>query len=331
MSAASDPSVHPTWDLRGGRQRGAISRPLSRPRDRAPAPEAPILITGCSSGIGRATAARLARAGHLVYATARRPETLTELADLGCDTLRLDLTDHDSMLTAVETLRRRHGRVGTLINNAGYAEVEATEFLDPERLQRQFDTNVFGPLRLCQLVLPGMREAGSGRIVNIGSIGDRCVFPLWGGYTASKHALSAFTDALRMETRRQGIKVILIEPGLIDTRFSATIAENLTSVHQPYHLELEGFRTTLRGVLSRLAGEPSRQGAEARSLLFARFSAPPDLAARTVERAVTVARPRSRYRVPAHAHLAFAARALLPDRAWDAAARILFLGRMTAP
>jgi NADP-dependent 3-hydroxy acid dehydrogenase YdfG len=317
-------------------------------------PAGPILITGCSSGIGQASAARLARAGHLVYATARRPETLTTLRDLGCETMHLDLTDHESMLQAVTTLRERHGRIGALVNNAGYAEIEATELLNGERLRRQFDTNVFGPLRLCQLVLPAMREAGAGRIINVGSIGDRCVFPLWGGYTASKHALSAFTDALRMETRAYGVHVVLVEPGLVNTRFSTAIDQNLAGPRSgAYQAEHAGFQATLHGLLARLApsgavaenggavaengGAVAENGgagdaattngtAGARSLLFARLSVGPDVAACTIERALFSRRPRSRYRVPAHARLAFAARAVLPDRAWDAAVRTLFLG-----
>ncbi|TDD98131.1 SDR family NAD(P)-dependent oxidoreductase [Actinomadura rubrisoli] len=293
----------------------------------------PILITGCSSGIGRAAAARLARAGHLVYATARRPETLAELEELGCRTLRLDLTDPESMIRAVDAVQQRHGRVATLVNNAGYAEMDATEQLDSERIRRQFDTNVFGPLRLAQLVLPAMRDTGGGRIINIGSIADRCVLPLWGGYAASKHALSAFTEALRMETRRHGVHVILIEPGVFDTQFSHSIDRNLTE-HRPrpsgpYRAQLDGFRSTLHGVLD-LADDrtaaPHRPGGRFRSLLFARLSADPDVAAKTIEHAATAPRPRSRYRIPAHAHLAFAARALLPARLWDAAVTAMFLG-----
>jgi NAD(P)-dependent dehydrogenase (short-subunit alcohol dehydrogenase family) len=306
-----------------------------------PSRTSPILITGCSSGIGRATAARLARAGHLVYVSARRPESLIELQDIGCRTLRLDLTDPESMIQAVKTLHQRHGRIAALINNAGYAEIEAAEFLDGDRLQRQFDTNVFGPLRLCQLVLPGMREVGTGRIVNVGSIGDRCVFPLWGGYTASKHALSAFTDALRMETSTYGVQVILVEPGLINTRFSSAIDRNLADHRHPadlsatpYRAQLDGFHATLRGVLARVATAPQPQAdtvSGVRSLLFAHLSAQPDTAAKTIERAITARRPRTRYRVPAHAHLAFASRMLLPDRVWDAAVRTLFLGARLRP
>ena len=175
-----------------------------------------VLITGCSTGIGRATAARLAAGGRTVYATARRPETLAELEAAGCRTLALDVTDEASMQAAVDAVE---GGVGVLINNAGYSQSGALETLPMESVRRQFETNVFGLLRMCQLVLPGMRAAGEGTIVNVSSMGGRLTFPGGGAYHATKYAVEAMSDALRMEVGRFGIDVICVEPGLIRTEF----------------------------------------------------------------------------------------------------------------
>src|SRR3954454_5206847 len=136
-----------------------------------------VLVTGCSSGIGHATAKRLAGRGLTVYATARRPESIADLAESGCKTLALDVTDEASMKAAVEAVEAAEGAVGSLVNNAGYSQSGAVESVPMERLRAQFETNVFGLVRMCQLVLPGMRRVGHGRIVNISSMGGRLTFP----------------------------------------------------------------------------------------------------------------------------------------------------------
>src|SRR5829696_2378155 len=169
-----------------------------------------ILITGCSTGIGRATALRLARGGHDVVATARRPDSLAELAGAGCRTLALDVTDEASMVAAVEAA----GPLDALVNNAGYSQSGALETLDMDDVRRQFETNVFGLLRMCQLVLPAMRERGAGRIVNISSMGGTFTFPGGGVYHATKHAVEALSDALRLEVACFGVKVVVVQPGL---------------------------------------------------------------------------------------------------------------------
>src|SRR5215207_861734 len=133
-----------------------------------------VLITGCSTGIGRACAQRLARAGHTVYATARRVESIEDLRAAGCRILALDVTDEGSMKAAVEA---EQGAVGALVNNAGYSQSGAIETVSMEDLRRQFETNVFGLVRMCQLVLPGMRSSGDGRIVNMSSMGGNFTFP----------------------------------------------------------------------------------------------------------------------------------------------------------
>ena len=140
-------------------------------------PSTAVLVTGCSSGIGAATAARLATAGWTVYATARRPETLGALAAKGCRTLALDVTDEASMRAAVAAVEEAEGAVGVLVNNAGYSQSGAVESVTMDAARRQFETNVLGLLRMCQLVLPGMRAQRWGRIVNVSSMGGRLTFP----------------------------------------------------------------------------------------------------------------------------------------------------------
>ncbi len=188
-----------------------------------------VLVTGCSSGIGRATAERLARAGRTVYATARDVGSIEPLRQSGCRLLRLDVTDEDSMRDAVEEVERQEGAVGVLVNNAGYSQSGAVEEVPIEKVRRQFDTNVFGLVRMCQLVLPGMRDQGFGRIVNLSSMGGKLTFPGGGFYHASKYAVESVSDALRFEVRGFGVEVVVVEPGLIRTGFAAAAAGSLES------------------------------------------------------------------------------------------------------
>src|SRR3954452_16651655 len=181
-----------------------------------------VLITGCSSGIGRATAEHLAQRGYTVYATARKLDAIRDLEARGCRLLALDVTDDDSMTAAVEAVEREQGAVGILVNNAGYSQSGAVESIPMDAVRKQFETNVFGLVRLCQLVLPGMRAQRWGRIVNISSVGGRLVFPGGGYYHATKYAVEAISDAMRFEVERLGVDVVIVEPGLIKTEFGDT-------------------------------------------------------------------------------------------------------------
>lgn len=268
-----------------------------------------VLITGCSSGIGAATAARLARSGWDVWATARRPETLTELADAGCRTLALDVTDEASMASAVATVREVSGRIDGLVNNAGYSQSGALESLDVADVRRQFETNVFGLLRLTQLVLPTMREQRSGRVVNIGSMGGKLTFPGGGAYHASKYAVEALSDALRYEVAGFGIRVVLIEPGLITTSFEAAVAAGMPTGEGPY----QEFNAHVQAATAAAYDGP-----------MVRFGGPPEAVAAVIEKALTKARPKPRYTVTVSAPAAMAARKVLGDRGWDLAMRAQF-------
>jgi NAD(P)-dependent dehydrogenase (short-subunit alcohol dehydrogenase family) len=275
------------------------------PRSRA------VLITGCSSGIGHATAELLAREGWTVYATARKPETLSDLESAGCRTLALDVTDEASMAAAVETVQDAEGAVGVLINNAGYSQSGAVESVPMEQVRRQFETNVFGLIRMCQLVLPGMREQHWGRIVNLSSMGGRLTFPGGGCYHASKYAVEAISDALRFEVRGFGVEVIIVEPGLIVTSFGDTAAASVGSgdADGPYaSFNREVARATeqvYRGPLAKLGGGP-------------------EVVAKTIAGALSAKRPKARYPVTPSARMMMGQRRLMPDRVWDLVMRSQF-------
>ena len=286
-----------------------------------------ILITGCSSGIGEETARRLAGRGLTVYATARRPESIAGLAEAGCRTLALDVTDEGSMRAAVATVVDAEGAVGSLVNNAGYSQSGALETLPIERIRAQFETNVFGLIRMCQLVLPGMRRAGRGRIVNLSSMGGKLTFPGGGAYHASKHAVEALSDALRFEVRGFGVDVVVIEPGLITTRFGETAAGSLAGAGRATAAEAEpgsGPAADADDPYAKFNAAVGTATVGAYEGPLARLGGGPDAVARVIERALTARRPRPRYKVTPSARLALAQRRLLPDRAWDAVMRTQF-------
>ena len=180
-----------------------------------------VLITGCSSGIGRDLAQRLAQAGYTVVATARNVKSIESLdADLK---LSLDVTQAESIQTAVEATLQKFGRIDVLINNAGYAQVGAIEELSDEQIQQMYDVNVFGVMRMVRAVVPYMRKQNAGQIINISSIAGKVVTPVNGAYSSTKFALEAISDALRLELEPFNIQVILIEPGAIKTHFDQTV------------------------------------------------------------------------------------------------------------
>ncbi|MFC5728233.1 MULTISPECIES: oxidoreductase [Nocardioides] len=271
-----------------------------------------VLITGCSSGIGAATAARLVTKGWDVWASARRPEDLDGLQAAGCRTVALDVTDEASMVAAVDRVLAGAGRVDALVNNAGYSQSGAVESLSIDDVRRQFETNVFGLLRLTQLVLPTMRHQHSGRIVNIGSMGGRLTFPGGGAYHASKYAVEALSDALRFEVAGFGVQVVLIEPGLITTAFEQTARAGMAGY-------LGGS-----GPYAEFNAKVQAATAEAYDGPLARFGGPPEDVAKVIEKALTKARPKPRYTVTVSAPAAIAARRVLGDRGWDLAMRAQF-------
>jgi len=282
-----------------------------------------VLITGCSSGIGQATARRLAASGWTVYATARRLESIANLEAAGCRTLALDVTDEDSMVAAVRTVEETHGAVGVLINNAGYSQSGAIETVPLEAVLRQFETNVFGLARLTQLVLPKMRDQRWGKIVNLGSMGGKLVFPGGGWYHATKHALEAVSDALRFEVRGFGIDVILLEPGLITTEFGNAAVASMSEVDGPS----AGDAATAAAGADPYAKFNATVGAATAGAYdgpLRLLGAGPDKVAKVIEKSITKRRAPTRVTITPSAKLSIPSRRLMPDRMWDAMMRAQF-------
>ncbi len=273
------------------------------------------IVTGASAGIGAATARRLHESGFTVYAVARRLDRMAPLAELGIRTISVDITDDAALVALVDLVVAQSGRVDVLVNNAGYGSFGAVEDVPMEEARRQFEVNVVAAARLCQLVLPHLRAVGSGRIVNVSSVGAKVYQPLGGWYHATKYAIEGLSDCLRLELKSSGIDVIIIEPGGVATEFPQVAAQRLlaTSGHGAYAAQARRYAAMLR--LGRIEGISS-----------------PDVVARAIVRAATARRPRTRYAVGRGARTAVLARWLLPDRMLDRAVIATFaaLSRFTA-
>ena len=260
------------------------------------------LVTGASSGIGEATARQLAAAGFTVYAAARRTERMQQLTEAGIRPIAMDVTDDASMQTGVKTILNERGRIDVLVNNAGYGSYGALEDVPMSEARAQMEVNVFGAARLIQLVLPQMRAQRSGTIVNVTSMGGKITTPLGAWYHATKFALEALSDCLRMEAAPFGIDVVVIEPGGIRTEWPAIAASNLrqASGGGPY------------------ASQANAVAASLSSEATARRSSPPTVIAGTIAKAVTARRPKTRYAAGYGARPLVFLHDILPDRAFDA-------------
>jgi len=236
-----------------------------------------VLITGCSTGIGHDLAQQLTKSGYTVVATARRVETLANSP--AALKLPLDVTQSESIRQAVDCAIQRYGRIDVLVNNAGYAVRGAVEEVPVEQAQQMFDANVFGVMRMVQAVLPHMRQQKSGQIINISSVSGKLVTPANGTYSATKFALEALSDALRLELAPFGIQVVVIEPGSIKTQFHTTVEANaeaifanLGSPYQPLYKQYQKVTADMR-----------RQEPE------------PDVVSRVVQEAMETSHPKARY------------------------------------
>jgi short-subunit dehydrogenase len=293
----------------------------------------PVLITGCSSGIGRAAAISLHAAGLTVYATARQVDALAGLARQGIHTLALDVTDEASMTHAVAAVEGAAGPVGVLVNNAGYGLYGPVEQLPMDEIRRQFETNFFGLVRLTQLVLPGMRRRGRGRILNVSSMGGRITLPGGAFYHASKHAVEALSDALRMEVAQFGIDVVLIEPGPVKTPWNDVAAASLSAATPAATSARPGGGGPGDGDGgpggSAADGDPYATYKAAVGASFGRtqagvvgrFGSTSEDIAKVITRAVTARRPRARYLINPVAKSLVAMNQVLPDRAYDSIMR----------
>ena len=237
------------------------------------------LITGASSGIGGSAALLLKEKGFTVYGAARRLEKMKSLESKGINIIELDITDEGSIENCVNTILSREGSIDVLVNNAGYGSYGAIEDVPMEEARRQFDVNIFGLARLTQLVLPGMRENHSGRIINISSMAGRIYTPFGGWYHATKHALEGWSDCLRLETKAFGIDVVIVEPGGIKTPWGLIAADNLkkTSGKGPY------------------AGDANKIADSMAKLYASSKLTKPETIGKVILKAATVARPKRRY------------------------------------
>jgi len=238
-----------------------------------------ILVTGASSGIGKATAVRLIRDGHIVYGAARRLSKMQSLVDLGGHAIEMDVTDEQQTIAAVEHIVKEQGRIDVLINNAGYSVYGSVEDVSHDDARSQFDVNFFGVAFLTQKVLPHMRKQGAGHIINITSIGGKIYAPLGAWYHGTKHALEGWSDCLRVETKPFGINVSIIQPGAIQTEFADVM-------NQPMLDRSQG------GVYEEMANKVVNATNDAYN---GASSTDPDVIAKTISKAVNSKKPKTRY------------------------------------
>lgn len=260
-----------------------------------------ILITGASSGMGKAFALQLLKEGHRVYGAARRVEQMKELEDLGGQALSLDISQSQEIEAVVKYLVEQEGGIDVLINNAGYAVYGSVEETAVEAARQQFEVNLFGLGALTQKVIPHLRAAGQGQIINISSMGGKMYTPLGAWYHASKHALEGWSDALRLELKPFGIDVVVIEPGIIVTEFGEVMHDPLLkrSGHGPY------------AKLAHSVAEATKQSYQKGN------GSTPEKVAQLVAKVVQKEKPRSRYAVGKFAKPMIFLRTYLGDRLFD--------------
>lgn len=258
-------------------------------------------MTGASSGIGKAISERLISDGHIVYGAARRLEKMQSLVEKGGHAIRLDITDEAQVAAAIDRIMSEQGRIDGLVNNAGYAVYGAVEDVSVAEARQQFEVNLFGLASLTQKVLPIMRTQSRGHIINISSIGGKVYTPLGAWYHATKHALEGWSDVLRIETAQFGIKVVIVEPGAIETEFTDVMNEPM---------------------LERSAGGAYEDLAQAMVDTMAESydgsaSTKPDVIAKVVSKAIKARNPKTRYAAGKLARTILFARRWLSDKAFD--------------
>lgn len=265
-----------------------------------------VLITGASSGIGKATAIKLLSEGHRVHGAARRIEMMDDLKEKGAIVHKLDIVNREMCQEVVNAILAVDGRIDVLVNNAGYAIYGSVEDTTIEDARRQFDVNIFGLAQLTQMVLPSMRKQGSGKIINMSSMGGKMYTPLGAWYHTTKHALEGWSDCIRLEVEQFGIDVVIIEPGGINTEFGDVMLDPMVkrSKNGPYQPMAESIAKSTAEIYEQKKGSD------------------PSLIAGFVSEAIKAKRPKTRYRGGYMAKPAVFIRTFLGDRIWDRAIKM---------
>ncbi len=260
-----------------------------------------VLVTGASSGIGKEIAKQLLGEGYTVYAAARRLERMQDIEELGAIPIRMDISKDEDIVAAVDRIASGHGGVDVLVNNAGFATYGAMEDTSTKDARYQFEVNLFGLSRLTQLLLPHMREQRSGTIINISSVGGKIYTPLGSWYHATKHALEGWSDCLRLELKRFGIHVVIVEPGAVITEFGDVMTAPM----------LERSGDTVYAPLAKRVAEMTKKAYEGRR------GSPPSVIAEVISKAVRAPRPKTRYAAGKYSFMTLFLRRWLSDRLFD--------------
>lgn len=259
------------------------------------------LVTGASSGMGKAIAKRLIQDGYQVYVAARSVDKMSDLSELGAHTLRMDVSKDEEIVAGVDTILAQTGGVDVLVNNAGFGLYGPVEEISIDEARYQFEVNVFGAARLTQLLLPSMRAKHSGYIVNITSMGGKMYSALGAWYHATKHALEGWSDCLRLEVVDFGIKVVIVEPGVIETGFGDGASESIVkrSVNGPYGRMVQMVAKSIKQTYGHGTGSD------------------PNVIANVVSKAVASSNPQTRYAAGKFAKMLIRMRVWLGDRMFD--------------
>ncbi len=257
------------------------------------------LITGASSGIGKVTALQLQKDGYIVYGAARRTEKMKDIEAKGIKIVSVDVTSDESMKQCIETIVKEEGRLDVLINNAGYGNFGSIEDTPMEVARAQYEVNVFGLVRLSQLVIPHMRKNNFGKIVNISSIGGKLTSPFGGWYQSTKYAVESLSDAMRMELKQFGIDVIIIEPGLIESEWEGHASKALLELSNGGQYE-----------------QAAKKSVESTKKNYEKAS-PPTVISDAISKALKAGKPKTRYAVGHMAKASLSAKKMLSDRGFD--------------
>lgn len=258
-----------------------------------------ILITGASSGMGKTSAKDLIKAGHTVYCVARSVDKMADLAELGGHVMKMDVTNENDIENVVKEIIAKEGKIDVLWNNAGYGLYGPVEEVPMEKVQQQFEVNVYGVARLTKKVLPYMRERKNGLIINTSSMGGKIYTPLGAWYHATKHAIEGYSDCLRMEVKEFGINVVVLEPGVINTGFAQGVSD-----HFSYESQNGPYRKLVNGYMRAMEKNPN-------------IGSKPEVISDAVLKIINSKNPKTRYLVGQSGKLLVMLRRIIGDKNFD--------------